>query len=171
MTKYASGSGEVKDMALHPAYTVTNIQTKIRTLDGSKVTYSSWKKLFPLYAKAYKVLDHINDTPEPVDTNPGYLQWAEIDALVLQWIYNTLSDELMVCILETDTTAQAAWNKLKSTFLNNKGSCAAALEQEFTSLTLGACLSMESYCQNLKILLIILEMLRTQSLSLDWSYK
>ncbi|XP_023771663.1 uncharacterized protein LOC111920317 [Lactuca sativa] len=56
----------------------------------------------------------------------------------------------MVRILETDTTAQAAWNKLKSTFLNNKGSNAAALEQEFSSLTLGACSSMESYCQKLK---------------------
>ncbi|CAH1449194.1 unnamed protein product [Lactuca virosa] len=108
------------------------------------------KKLFRLHAKAYKVLDHIDDTPASVDTDPEYLQWAEIDAHVLQWIYNTLSDELMVRILETDTTAQAAWNKLKSTFLNNKGSRAAALEQEFTSLTLGACSSMKSYCQKLK---------------------
>ena len=129
---------------------MTNIQTKIRTLDGSKVTYSSWTKLFRLHAKAYKVLDHIDDTPAPPKIDPGYHQWVEIDALVLQWIYSTLSDELMVRILESDTTAQAAWNKLKTNFLNNKGSRAAALEQEFSNLTLGACSSMEAYCQKLK---------------------
>ncbi|KAI3690613.1 hypothetical protein L2E82_48745 [Cichorium intybus] len=142
--------GDAKATTLHPAYSVTNIQTKIRTLDGTKVTYSSWTKLFCLHAKAYKVSDHINGTPPPIETDPGYVQWAEIDALVLQWIYSTLSDELMARILENDTTAQAAWNKLKSTFLSNKGSHAAALKQEFSNLTLGACSSMETYCQKLK---------------------
>ncbi|KAI3710146.1 hypothetical protein L2E82_39920 [Cichorium intybus] len=150
MGKDDSGSSEVKTTTLHPAYTVTNIQTKIRTLDGTKVTYSSWTKLFRLHAKAYKVLDHIDDTPAPKETDPTYLQWVEIDALVLQWIYSTLSDELMVRILESDTTAQEAWNKLKANFLNNKGSRAAALEQEFSNLTLAASSSMEAYCQKLK---------------------
>ncbi|KAI3669195.1 hypothetical protein L6452_40422 [Arctium lappa] len=145
-----ASSSKDKATTLHPAYTVTNIQTKIRTLDGSKVTYSSWTKLFRLHAKAYKVLDHIDDTPAPPQTDSGYHQWVEIDALVLQWIYSTLSDELMVRILESDTTAQAAWNKLKTNFLNNKGSRAATLEQEFSNLTLGACSSMEAYCQKLK---------------------
>lgn len=81
---------EVKAITLHPAYSMTNTQTKIQTLDGTKVTYSSWTKLFRFHAKAYKVLDHIDDTSAPKETDPTYLQWVEIDALVLQWIYNTL---------------------------------------------------------------------------------
>ncbi|CAH1432940.1 unnamed protein product [Lactuca virosa] len=108
MGKDDSGSSEVKATALHPAYTVTNVQTKIRTLDGVK-------------------------------------------------IYSTLSDDLMVRILESDTTAQAAWNKLKVNFLNNKGSRAAALEQEFSNLNFAACSSMEAYCQKLKDLVDQLE--------------
>ena len=122
MAKDDAGSSEVKTTALHPAYTITNIHTKIRTLDGVKVTYSSWTKLFRLHANAYKVLDHIDGTPAPKETDPTYLQWMEIDALVLQWIYSTLSDELMVRILQNNTTGQDAWNKLKTNFLNNKGS-------------------------------------------------
>ncbi|KAL7597294.1 uncharacterized protein LOC111911387 [Lactuca sativa] len=150
MAKDDACSSEVKVTVLHPAYTVTNIQTKIRTLDGVKVTYSSWIKLLRLHAKAYKVLDHINGTPAPKETDPTYLQWMEIDALVLQWIYNKLSDEHMVRILENDTTAQDAWNKLKINFLNNKGSRVAALKQEFSNLTLAACSSMEANYQKLK---------------------
>lgn len=150
MGKDDSGSSEVKATTLHPAYTVTNVHAKIRTLDGVKVTYSSWTKLFRLHAKAYKVLDHIDGMKAPVEIDPGYDQWVEIDALVLQWIYNTLSDDLMVRILESDTTTQAAWNKFKANFLNNKGSRATALEQEFSNLNLAACSSMEAYCQKIK---------------------
>ncbi|KAI3733939.1 hypothetical protein L6452_13398 [Arctium lappa] len=49
-----------KQISLHAVYTVTNIQHKIRILDGTKVTYNSWVKLFQLHARGYKVLDHID---------------------------------------------------------------------------------------------------------------
>ncbi|KAL3630542.1 hypothetical protein CASFOL_023526 [Castilleja foliolosa] len=135
---------------LHPAYTVSNIATKVRTLDGTKVSYSSWTKLFTLQAVAYKVLHHIDGSTPPAKTDDGYDQWKEIDALVLQWIYSTLSDDLLARVLDTDVTAQAAWDKVKSIFLSNKGSRAAALEQQFSNLTLSACSSMDDYAQKLK---------------------
>ncbi|KAI3817497.1 hypothetical protein L1987_11289 [Smallanthus sonchifolius] len=140
-----------KSQALHPVYTtVTNIQNKVRILDGIKVTYSSWVKLFKLHAKGYKVSDHIDGTNPPVETDPTYASWAEIDAIVLQWIYGTLSDDLLARILDTDASAHAAWVKLQEIFLNNKGSRAAALENEFTNLSLAGCSSMDEYCQKLK---------------------
>lgn len=37
--------------ALHPFYTVTNIQNKFRVLDGVKFTYSSRVKHFKLHAR------------------------------------------------------------------------------------------------------------------------
>ncbi|KAI3682106.1 hypothetical protein L2E82_50138 [Cichorium intybus] len=142
-------NSDVKAPGLHPAYTVTNIQNKIRTLDGSKVTYSSWVKLFRLQAKAYKVSDHLDADP-PEKTADDYDHWAEIDALVLQWIYSTVSDEIMAMIIENDTTARTIWKKIHDIFLSNKGSRAAALEHEFTNLQLTACSSMDEYCQKLK---------------------
>ncbi|KAJ9556976.1 hypothetical protein OSB04_011590 [Centaurea solstitialis] len=113
--------------SLHPAYSVSNIQTKIRTLDGSKVTYSSWVKLFRFHAIAYKVLDHLDDTPAPADTDLSYEAWKELDALVSQWIYSTISDDLLV-----------------------RQAKAAALETHFVNLTLAACNSVDDYCQQLK---------------------
>lgn len=90
---------------LHPVYSVTNIQHKVRILDGSKVSYATWVKLFRLNATGYKVLKHIDGTPSPAPTDPSHTSWKEIDAIVLQWIYATLSDELLVRVLETESTA------------------------------------------------------------------
>ncbi|KAJ0445590.1 hypothetical protein HanIR_Chr16g0844641 [Helianthus annuus] len=148
--KENTSNAEPKTSSLHPAYTVTNIQNKVRTLDGTSVTYSSWVKLFKLHAKAYKVLDHIDGTTAPKEGDDEYDSWQEIDALILQWIYATLSDEYLVRVLETDAMARATWVKLEGIFLNNKGSRATTLEHDFTNLTLGACASLDEYCQKLK---------------------
>ncbi|XP_076916578.1 uncharacterized protein LOC143576361 [Bidens hawaiensis] len=100
-------------LALHPAYSVTNIQSKIQTLDGKKLTYSAWVKLFRLHATAYQVLNHIDNTPPPAVDSPEYSSWKELDALVLQWIFSTVSDDLLPSILENESTARAAWLKLE----------------------------------------------------------
>ncbi|XP_022014316.1 uncharacterized protein LOC110913804 [Helianthus annuus] len=134
---------------LHPVYTVTDIQKKIRVLDGSKVTYSAWVKLFQLHARGYEVLDHITSEPPP-ETDPTYDQWKKIDAIVLQWIYSTLSDEYLLRVLESDSTALQAWNRVKAIFHNNKGPRCAALQTKFVNLKLSACASLEAYCQTLR---------------------
>ncbi|KAI3830068.1 hypothetical protein L1987_04201 [Smallanthus sonchifolius] len=147
----SSGNNEGKTY-LHPAYTVTNIDKKIKTLGGKTdgVPYSSWVKLFHIQATAYKVLDHIDGFDPPDESDPGYGQWVEIDALVLQWILNTISDELLARVLDANTTAYTVWNKLQSIFLNNKTSRAASLDSKFTGLQLVSCTSLEAYCQELR---------------------
>ncbi|KAM0071092.1 putative RNA-directed DNA polymerase [Helianthus debilis subsp. tardiflorus] len=144
----ASSRSEPK--ALHPVYSVANIQNKIRILDGVKVTYSAWVKLFKLHARGYRVLDHIDGTAAPAKEAPTYESWAEIDAIVLQWIYGTLSDDLLVRVLDADSTARLAWEKIQNIFISNKSSRAATLEHDFTNTTLSSCLSLDEYCQKLK---------------------
>ncbi|XP_074318287.1 uncharacterized protein LOC141655087 [Silene latifolia] len=136
--------------SLHPVYTVTNIQNKVRVLDGVKVTYTSWVNLFTLHARGYKVLNHIDGTPAPPKTDSSYEAWYEIDAHVLQWIYGTMSDDLLPQILEPDSTAQAAWDCVKNVFLNNKGARATSLEREFHNLKLSKFPSFDAYCQRLQ---------------------
>ncbi|XP_076899809.1 uncharacterized protein LOC143553789 [Bidens hawaiensis] len=138
-----------KTPSLHPAYSVTNIQTKIRTLDGTNVTYSAWVKLFHLHAVAYKVSDHIDGSAAPASSSTDHDAWKEIDALVLQWIYSTISDDLLKRVLDSNATAHAAWTKLEKIFLGNKKARAASLETKFCNLTLSACSSIEDYCQRL----------------------
>ncbi|XP_076945489.1 uncharacterized protein LOC143616576 [Bidens hawaiensis] len=145
----SGSSTDPKKHPLHPAYSVTSIQTKIRTLDGTTVTYTSWVKLFHLHAVAYKVLNHIDRSPAPADTADEFVQWKEIDALVMQWIFSTVSDKYLKRILDTEATARATWLKLEKIFLYNKKARAASLETRFCNLTLGSCSSVEDYCQQL----------------------
>ncbi|KAI3769620.1 hypothetical protein L6452_00729 [Arctium lappa] len=135
---------------LHLVYTITNIQHKVRVLDGVKVSYSSWVKLFMLHAKGYDVINHIDGSPAPSETTPEYSSWAKIDAVVLQWIYGTLTDDLLVWVLTDDSTAYEAWKRVKKLFLNNKGPRAATLQHELTNLTLAAMPSIEAYCQHIR---------------------
>ncbi|XP_076956081.1 uncharacterized protein LOC143631117 [Bidens hawaiensis] len=145
-----SDDPEPKATALNPAYSITNINSKIRALDGSTLTYSQWTKLFTLHAIAYKVLNHIDGTEPTANTTDKYSPWKEIDALVLQWIYGTLSKEYLDRVLEIQTTARDIWLKLENIFLNNKSARAGTLNQQFSNLTLNACSSLADYCQKLK---------------------
>ncbi|XP_024986570.1 uncharacterized protein LOC112521811 [Cynara cardunculus var. scolymus] len=143
-------SNKVDPKPLHPVYTVTNIQHKVRVLDGVKVSYSSWVKLFMLHAKGYDVLQHIDGFSAPAKTSTDYPSWEKIVAVVLQWIYGTLSDDLLVRVLVDDSTAFEAWQRVKNLFVNNKGSRAQALQHELTNLTLAAMPSIEAYCQRIR---------------------
>ncbi|KAJ0472171.1 hypothetical protein HanHA89_Chr15g0604031 [Helianthus annuus] len=139
-----------KPEPLHPVYTVTNIQNKVRILDGTKVTYSSWVKLFQLHARGDKVLTHIDGTDPPAEEDPTYASWLEVDSIVLQWIYGTLSDELLARVLEPDSTAYEAWNRIKKIFHNNKGSRTTTLEHQLSNITLRSMPSLDAYCQRIK---------------------
>ncbi|XP_035838335.1 uncharacterized protein LOC118485919 [Helianthus annuus] len=144
-------SGSDKSLKqLHPAYSVTNVQSKIRTLDGVTVTYTSWVKLFRFHVVAYQVTDHIDGTEPPPETATEYKAWKELDALVLQWILSTVSDDLLPRVLDTGPTARHAWVKLEKLYLSNKKARAGALETRFCNLTLSTCSSLDDYCQRLK---------------------
>ncbi|VFQ66875.1 unnamed protein product [Cuscuta campestris] len=68
-------------VSLHSVYTIIDIQKKVCMLDGLKVTYSTWLKLFNLYAHGYDFLDHITFEP-PAEDDPSYAQWMKIDVIV-----------------------------------------------------------------------------------------
>ncbi|KAJ0453942.1 hypothetical protein HanIR_Chr15g0734711 [Helianthus annuus] len=144
--KPETSAAATKPTARHPAYPVTNIQSKIRTT----VTYSSWVQLFQLHVVAYKVVDHINGTSPPSKEDPSYPQWKELDALVLQWIFSTVSDNTLPRILPHTTSAKQAWDKLEKIYLSNKKARATALETRFCNLSLSACASLDDYCQQLQ---------------------
>ncbi|KAI3702663.1 hypothetical protein L6452_28411 [Arctium lappa] len=139
-----------KQSFLHPAYTVTNIQQRVRVLDGEKISYPSWVNLFRLHATGFDVLNHIDGSPTPEATSTKYSSWKKLDAVVLQWIYATLSDDHLVRVLVSESTAYEAWKRVHNLFLNNKGSRVAALQHELTNLTLATMPSLEAYCQRIR---------------------
>ncbi|XP_022040409.1 uncharacterized protein LOC110942955 [Helianthus annuus] len=134
---------------LHPVYTVSNIQHKVRVLDGTKVSYASWVRLFMLHAKGYNILCHIDGSPSPAKDSPDLASWENIDSIVLQRIYGTLSDELIVRVLTDKSTALEAWQRVKRLFENNKGPRSQALQHELANLTLASMPSLDAYCQKI----------------------
>ncbi|XP_019189368.1 PREDICTED: uncharacterized protein LOC109183757 [Ipomoea nil] len=145
-------------LLLHPALTVSNINTFIKvTLDNEKAQYITWSELFKIHAKAYKVLDQIippskeaaklDSSPSLKDTDPEL--WSRVDG---QWIYVTISEDLLHTIIERNSTAELAWNRLEEIFSNNKNSRALYLEQEFSAVRMEKFPDDSSYCQHLKTL-------------------
>ncbi|GKA93000.1 copia protein [Tanacetum coccineum] len=153
------------DEKIHPALTITSIKNTFNVqLSLENGQYLSWLEIFEIYCHAYKVIDHIIPPPPPATSSMPPLKdapqpkvvdpetWSTLDAIVLQWIYSTISNDLMHTILEPDTTAGEAWKRLKDIFQDNKNSRAVYLEHEFTNTRLDNFSSVSAYCQELKML-------------------
>ncbi|XP_076898766.1 uncharacterized protein LOC143552421, partial [Bidens hawaiensis] len=78
--------------------------------------------------------------------------WERIDSTVLQWIYGTISTDLLSTILKKNTTAYAAWKALDDIFTDNKASRAIHLKNKFATTRLDNFPNMSAYCQELKVL-------------------
>lgn len=114
------------------------------------VHYDSWVELFLNTANAFDVADHI--IPPKDATVKKDAQWSRLDAIVKQWIYSTISIDLLHTILKLGATAQEAWNRLKDIFHDNKNSRAVYLEQQFSQIHMDNYPNALSYCQALKLI-------------------
>ncbi|XP_074302826.1 uncharacterized protein LOC141635863 [Silene latifolia] len=137
--------------SFHPAYSVSNIKNFVQiTLETENVHYASWAELFLNTARAFDVLDHI-DPPKDTVINKD-ATWTRLDAIVKQWIYSTISLDLLHTILEPGSTAQGAWDRLKNIFNDNQNSRAVMLEQQFKNIHMDNYSNVSSYCQALKMI-------------------
>jgi hypothetical protein len=153
----SSSVAHTQTSVTHPALTVPNITNFIKIkLDIEKSQYNTWSELFKIHATAYQVIDHI--IPSTADTSDTSLKqtdpalWSRLDAVVLQWIYGTISDDLLNTIIERNSTAEMVWNRLFDIFFDNKHSRALYLEQEFSRVQMEQFPNASAYCQHLKSL-------------------
>ncbi|XP_060182360.1 uncharacterized protein LOC132612030 [Lycium barbarum] len=143
--------------SFHPALAVSNIKNLVPiTLEMENVQYATWAELFKIHARSHKVLDHIIPPASGKEKMPKTDEekelWSTLDATVLQWIYATISHDLLHTILEPDTTAMEAWNRLRDIFQDNKHSRAVTLEYDFTHTQMENFPNVSAYCQHLKSL-------------------
>ncbi|XP_074310095.1 uncharacterized protein LOC141642562 [Silene latifolia] len=142
----------------HPNFlAVTQIRNHVTvTLGMDNDQYPLWVALFTNHAKSTRVLHHIippkSGKPAPPATDDEKEMWETIDAMVLQWIYATVSTDLLETIVEPDSTAMECWKWIEDIFQDNQHSRAVTLEQEFSSTSMGDFASVSAYCQRLKSL-------------------
>ncbi|XP_076946697.1 uncharacterized protein LOC143618324 [Bidens hawaiensis] len=112
--------------------------------------YNNWVALFKVQCTVCKVLNHII----PPDAAPSEHdeEWLCLDAIVLQWIYSTITNDLLTTILHPDNTAHKAWQALQDVFADNKPSRAIYLQQKFSNTKLAAFPDATAYCRELKLL-------------------
>ncbi|XP_060200692.1 uncharacterized protein LOC132628957 [Lycium barbarum] len=152
-----SSSSDSTKSFFHPALAVSNIKNHISiTLEMENVQYGTWAELFKIHAKSHRVLHHIippeSGKEKVPKTDAEKELWSTLDATVLQWIYATISTDLLHTILKLDSTAMEAWNRLRDIFQDNKNSRAITLEHEFSHTNMEDFPNASAYCQRLKIL-------------------
>ncbi|XP_047306345.1 uncharacterized protein LOC124909741 [Impatiens glandulifera] len=144
---------------VHPATIVSNIKACIPiTLDYEGKQYNSWSTLFQLHCRANMVINHIQPltvnpsvaVPAPKESEKALTQ--RLDDIVRQWIYGTISNDLLNSILDPDDSAVDAWNRLQQFFLNNKSARALQFDAQFTNTKLAHFDGVKSYCAKLKTL-------------------
>ena len=144
-----SASSEAAAIAhLHTqAAAVQNIKNLIPiVLDLQSSNYSKWRGYVLLILGRFALKDHVlSDDSRPYDP-----AWSRMDCVVLSWLFNTISADLLDVIHEHDgLTARTAWLGIEQQFLNNRESRAMLLDAEFRTLCQGA-LSIDDYCRKMK---------------------
>ncbi|XP_074293451.1 uncharacterized protein LOC141620494 [Silene latifolia] len=84
--------------------------------------YATWATLFENHCQAYMVHDHLTSAVDTTLSTAEKALWSRLDALVRQWIYSTISTDLLHTILEPKQTAKDAWERLEGLFQDNKHS-------------------------------------------------
>jgi len=137
----------------HPALTITNVKSLIPiTLDAGNVMYHNWATLFTVLVRVHDLHHHIislmeaNEVASYAASKVGDpALWKRLNVAVLQWIYGTISTNLLHAILLKDDTTQGAWACLESMFHDNKLSRATHLEEELADLNFENFSSIDSY--------------------------
>jgi len=138
----------------NPIVSLAQIQTvNIRAhvhiiLDLENTSYSQWRRLFDTAFGKFGLRDHVSSTATPRFSDP---EWAMIDECIINWLYTTISTDLLDIIMEKDGTALAVWMAIEELFHDNRLTPAVHLESEFRSLMQGD-LSVTEYCSQLKVL-------------------
>ncbi|XP_023742067.1 uncharacterized protein LOC111890146 [Lactuca sativa] len=153
---------------LHPAATVTKINNFIPIiLEMENAKYASWAELFKIHCQVFQAINHIlpNEAPtlekptsgtdaakDKTTTSTHDASWSRVDAIVLQWIYGTISTDLLHTILKPGSTAAQAWTILANIFQDNANSRALFLQTKLTNTKLASFPNVSAYCQEIKVL-------------------
>lgn len=98
----------------------------------SSSNYSKWRGYFLLTLGRFSLKDHVLSD----DARPDDPAWSRMDCVVVSWIFNTISPDLLDIVHEhAGTTARAAWLAVENQFLGNRESRALILDAEFRNLS------------------------------------
>ncbi|XP_062232770.1 uncharacterized protein LOC133930077 [Phragmites australis] len=143
--------GHTMSLPPHPASSWTIQMVAIRshvpiTLDLSESNYNQWRTFFNTVFRKFALGSHIN-TPSaqaPID-----VEWVMIDFAIVNWLYTTVSKEILELVMKPGSIAYDVWHTIEGLFRDNRLTRAVYIEAEFCSLYQGD-LTIMQYCFKLK---------------------
>nr|XP_043637875.1 uncharacterized protein LOC122608866 [Erigeron canadensis] len=161
-----TGSSTPPVAPLHKAYSITTIKSQIPlTLDLNHLNYDIWTDLFETHCIAFDVIDHIDDTYDATTTNPDNkpptkAEWTKLDYIVQNWIYNTITSDVLANVHARKATARATWLAIETLFRTNKEAKSLQLDNDLRNITLGN-MSINDYCTKIKTMADLLKNIGT----------
>jgi hypothetical protein len=127
------------------AVAVQNIRALVPLLlDVNSTFYSRWRESFLLTLIKFSLDCHV--LSDVVHHSPD---WTRMNAVVLSWINDTITDNLADTISERGASARVLWLAIESQFLGNRTTRTLYADQAFRSFTQGD-LSVAEYCHRYK---------------------
>jgi hypothetical protein len=128
------------------AAAVPNVHSLVNIiLDATSDNYARWRDNMLLALTSYALADHV-ESNDAFPDNPG---WAKMDAIILSWLTNTISLDLMEVIRERGRTARHLWLGLQNQFHGNHETRTLHLDATFHNFVQGD-LSVSEYCHKFK---------------------
>jgi hypothetical protein len=116
-------------------------------LDIVNPNYLEWRCFFDSVLGKFGLQSHIADAPSAAQrADPD---WIMIDQCLLNWIYNTITRDVLRIIRVPGTTAYSIWAAIVDLFRDHQLHRAVYLEAEYRSLYQGD-LSITDYTAKLK---------------------
>jgi len=127
-------------------------------LDNDANVYLLWSALFLVQIRVHNLLDHIiqpsDETSLKVTSAAKEKDsdlWNRFDAVLLQWMYATVTQDILTSILVINDTAEEYWKRIATMFNDNKHARVVQLENQFSNTNLKDFPSTKAYCNHLKL--------------------
>ncbi|KAK6161898.1 hypothetical protein DH2020_001739 [Rehmannia glutinosa] len=99
--------------------------------------YLSWNRAMLLALRAKNKLGFINGKiAEPALESPQYENWKKVDCMVISWILNSLSKDIVDAFMYIDSAKQL-WDEITERFGESNGPLIYQLEKEIFNITQG----------------------------------
>ncbi|XP_051219064.1 uncharacterized protein [Lolium perenne] len=150
---FSSGSGSSNPFAGPSVAVIRDIPIAERVpvkLSTTAANFFPWKTYFGLLFREYDLLDHVDGTIDLLAI-PHDPEWLAIDATIIRWFYQTVSNDIFRTIVRDGDSAHTVWAKITGLFTDNKIQRVTFLQQEFFG-THQNDMSLDDYALKLKSL-------------------
>ncbi|KAM0921811.1 hypothetical protein ACQ4PT_006722 [Festuca glaucescens] len=129
----SSGSGSSNPFAGPSIAVIRDIPIAERVpvkLSTTAANFFPWKTYFGLLFREYDLLDHVDGTIDLL-AMPHDPEWLAIDATIIRWFYQTVSNDIFRTVVRDGDSAHTVWTKITGLFTDNKIQRVTFLQQEF----------------------------------------